>query len=135
MIIYVAGIISWKCESCSWWVEIYPKMGPICLIPGPNSTKFSRADRMDFIPLANPNMSEGSSLLRKMEWNYPSRALCLIASRTIFRTLQYLRKFRVCTTVTYLKADTYSEPSQRFKMDFFPKIVKNYKYFSKTLPS
>ena len=73
----VVGIISWKCEACSWWVEIYPQMGPIYLVPGPNSTKFRRADRMDFIPLANPNMFGGSNLLRKMGWNYPSGALCV----------------------------------------------------------
>ena len=66
LISFVVGIISWKCEACSWWVEIYPEMGPICLVPGPNSTKFRRADRMDFIPLANPNMFGGSNLLRKM---------------------------------------------------------------------
>ena len=32
---------------------------------------------MDFILLANPNMSGGSNLLRKMGWNYPSGTLCL----------------------------------------------------------
>ena len=36
-------------------------------------------------------------------------------------------------TLTYLKPDTYAEPSQRFKMEFFSKIVKNYNYFSKVL--
>ena len=33
----------------------------------------------------------------------------------------------------HVKTDTYSELSQRFKMDFFPKIVKNYNYFSKAI--
>ena len=78
LISFVVGIISWKCEACSWWVEIYPEMGPICLVPGPNSTKFRRADRMDFSPLANPNIFWGSNLLRKMRWNYPSGDLCLL---------------------------------------------------------
>ena len=32
-----------------------------------------------------------------------------------------------------LKPDTYSEPSQRFKTEFFAKIVKNYNYFFKAL--
>ena len=73
----ISFIISWKCEACSWWVEIYPEMGTIYLVLGPNSTKFRRADRMDFIPLANPNMFGGSNLLRKMGGNYPSGALCL----------------------------------------------------------
>ena len=31
-------------------------------------------------------------------------------------------------TLTYLKPTTYSEPSQRFKMEFFAKIVKSYNY-------
>ena len=52
-------------------------MRPICLVPGPNSTKFTRADRMDFSPLANPNIFKGSNFLRKMGWNYLSGALCL----------------------------------------------------------
>ena len=77
LISFAVGIISWKCEACSWWVEIHPEMGPICLVPGPNSTKFRRADWMDFSSLANPNIFGGSNLLRKMEWNYPSGALCL----------------------------------------------------------
>ena len=34
-------------------------------------------------------------------------------------------------TLIYLKPDTYSEPSQRFKIEFFAKIVKNYNFFSK----
>ena len=32
-------------------------------------------------------------------------------------------------TMVYLKPDTYSESSQRFKMDCFAKIVKGYNYF------
>ena len=62
LISFVVEIISWKCESCSWWVVIYPEMGPICLVPGANSTKFGRADRMDFSPLTNSNISGGSNL-------------------------------------------------------------------------
>ena len=77
LISFVVRIISWKCEACSWWVEIYPEMGLIYLVLGPNSTKFRRADRMDFIPLANPNMFGGPKLLRKMGWNYPSGALSI----------------------------------------------------------
>ena len=77
MIRFVVCMVSWKCEACSWRVEIYPKMDPICLVPGLNSTKFRRDDRMDFSPLANPNIFEGSNLLRKMVRNYLSGALCL----------------------------------------------------------
>ena len=32
-----------------------------------------------------------------------------------------------------IKTDTYAEPSQRFRMTFSAKIVKNYNYFSKVL--
>ena len=34
-------------------------------------------------------------------------------------------------TLTYLKRDTYSEPSQRFKTEFFTKVGKNYSFFPK----
>ena len=37
------------------------------------------------------------------------------------------------STLTYLKHDKYSESSQRLKMMFFAKIVKNYNYFCKVL--
>ena len=52
-------------------------------------------------------------------WNIQNPSI--IASRRIFRTL------------SYLKPDIYPEPSQRFKMAFFAKIVKNYNYFSRVL--
>ena len=52
-------------------------MDPIYLVLGPNSTKFRRAERMDFILLANLNMFGGSNLLRKMGGNYLPGALCL----------------------------------------------------------
>ena len=45
-------------------------------------------------------------------------------------TYDNLRIFR---TLTYFKPGTNAEPSQRFKMKFFAKIVKNYNYFSKAL--
>ena len=45
-----------------------------------------------------------------------------------------LRKiFKIFKTLTYLKPSTCSEPSQRIKIEFFAKIVKNYNYFSITL--
>ena len=37
----------------------------------------------------------------------------------------------VFRTLTYLKPDTYLEASQRFKTEFFAKIVKNYNFFPK----
>ena len=42
---------------------------------------------------------------------------------------------RTSRTLTYLKPDTYSEPSQRFKTELFAKIVKNYNHFSESVPS
>ena len=36
-------------------------------------------------------------------------------------------------TLTYLKPDICSEPSQRFEMECFSKITKSYNYFSKVL--
>ena len=39
----------------------------------------------------------------------------------------------ILTILEYLKSDTYSEPSQRFKMECFAKIVKCYTYFKKAL--
>ena len=58
---FVVGIITWKCEACSWWVEIFAEMGPTCLLPGPNSTRFRRSDQMDFSPFANTNMFGGQT--------------------------------------------------------------------------
>ena len=64
-------------------------------------------------------------------WNIQNPSLN--ASQRIFRTLPQLRKFMIFETLTYLKPNTYSEPSQKFTMDFFAKIVKNYIKFSKAL--
>ena len=75
---FVVTIISWKYEACSWWIEIYPEMSPICLVPGPSATKCRKADRMDFSHFENRTMFGGQNILRKMGWNYPSRALCLL---------------------------------------------------------
>ena len=49
----------------------------------------------------------------------------IIASRCIFRTFHMLKDLRIFRTVTYLKSGTYSEPSQKLKIAFFAKIVKN----------
>ena len=43
-------------------------------------------------------------------------------------------KLRILATLTYLKPDTHSEPSQRFNMEFFAKIVKSCNYFFKASP-
>ena len=39
----------------------------------------------------------------------------------------------ILRTLTHLKPDLYSQPSQKFKMECFAKIVKSYNYFSKEL--
>ena len=71
------------------------------------------------------------NLVYSEPWNIenPSK----IASWRIFKTLSHLRNLRIFRTLTYLKPDTYSEPSQWFKMGFFAKIVKNCNHFSKAL--
>ena len=40
---------------------------------------------------------------------------------------------KIFITLTYLKPVTYSESSQRFWMEFSPKIIKDYNYFPKAL--
>ena len=45
----------------------------------------------------------------------------------------FMKIYKYSLIRTYLKPDTYSEPSQRFEMECFAKIVKNYNYFSKAL--
>ena len=61
----------------------------------------------------------------------------------IFRTLPQLHpnaysescqineSLRIFRTLTYLKSDKYSKPSQKFKIEIFAKIVKKCNYFSK----
>ena len=50
---------------------------------------------MDFSPLASSNIFGGSNLLRKMGWNYPSGALCLLKNwkfhtlKTITQKVKY----------------------------------------------
>ena len=58
---FVVGVISCKCQAYGLWIEIYPEMGPIDLVPGPNSIKFRRADQMDFSALANLTYLEGQT--------------------------------------------------------------------------
>ena len=55
------------------------------------------------------------------------------ASQLIFRTLlcHIYENLRILRTLTYLKPDTYAEPSQKFKMKFFAKIVKSIDIFPK----
>ena len=67
------------------------------------------------------------------------------AETGIFKILEYsepdiysetcyiYENLRIFRTLTYLKSVTYSEPSQRFRMEYFAKIVKDYNHFSKAL--
>ena len=74
---------------------------------------------------------------------YSEPCATLTHAENIFEILGYLEPFHNCTPVLfmkilfrslrYLKPDTCSEPSQRFKIEFFAKIVKDYTYFSKAL--
>ena len=65
------------------------------------------------------NASIRRNLAYSESWNIQNPSI--IASRRIFRTL------------SYLKPDTYSKSSQRFKMQFFAKIVNVYNLFSTAL--
>ena len=58
------------------------------------------------------------------------RTLC---NACICRNLAYFRKFTNIQNSDIFKTRHNSEPSQRFKMEFFAKIIKNYNYFSKGL--
>ena len=40
---------------------------------------------------------------------------------------------RTFRALIYLKSETYSEPSKRFKMECFTKVVESYNYFHKVL--
>ena len=55
-------------------------------------------------------------------WNIQNPSI--VASRRILRTCRINKNLRISRTLTHLKCDTYSEPSQRFKIEFFAKINK-----------
>ena len=48
---------------------------------------------------------------------------------TKIRKPRYFDNPGIFRTLTYLKPYTYSEPSERFKMECFEKIVKSYNHF------
>ena len=64
-------------------------------------------------------------------WNIQNSLI--ITSRRILKTLPYLQKFSNIENSGIFKTDTYSEPSQIFKIGFLAKIVENYNCFSKAL--
>ena len=55
-----------------------------------------------------------------VEYSNPS----IFAYPCIFRILSN-ENFRIFRTLTYLNLDTYSELSQRFKIEFFAEIIEN----------
>ena len=61
-------------------------------------------------------------------WNIQNPSI--IISWRIFRNRQIYENLRIFRTLTYLKPDSCAELSQRFTMEFFAEIVKNYNYFS-----
>ena len=70
------------------------------------------------------------NLTYSKSWNIQNPSI--IISQHKSRTLSYLQNLmNVQNSDIFKKPDTYSEPSQSFKMKFFAKIVKNYTYFSK----
>ena len=57
----------------------------------------------------------------------------IIISGHVFKPCHIYENLQIFRTLTYLNPNTYGEPSERFKMESFAKIVKNYNYFSKML--
>ena len=64
-------------------------------------------------------------------WNIQNSFI--IASQRIFRILSYLRKFSNIQNSDIFKTRHIFRKSQRFEMEFFAKIVKNYNYISKAV--
>ena len=65
-------------------------------------------------------------------WNIQSPSI--ITYRRIFKKNGHINEnIRIFSSLTYLKPDTYSEPSQRFNIEFFAKIVRKHHYFSKVI--
>ena len=73
----------------------------------------------------------GRNLGYSESWNIQNRFI--IAYRRISRTLHINENLRIFRIPTYLKLDTCSKPSQRFRIEFFAKIDTKYNYFSKVL--
>ena len=71
------------------------------------------------------------NLAYSVSWNIQN--FSIIAFRSIQNPVKFTNNLRIFRTLTYLKPDTYSEPSQRFKMEFLVILVKNYNYFYEAL--
>ena len=69
-----------------------------------------------------------SGILGILEYSEPfHNCIPMPVQGPVILTKRILGIFR---TLTYLKPSTYLEPSQRFKIEFLAKIVKNLNYFS-----
>ena len=72
----------------------------------------------------------GSNILGILEYSEPFHNCTLTH---IQNPLILTKIYEYSWTLTHLKPGTYSEDSQRFKIELFAKIVKRYNYFSKML--
>ena len=77
-----------------------------------------------------------SGIFRTLRDSYTCRNIAYSESWNIHNSsiiASYLRKFSNIQNSDIFKTGTYSELSQRFKMEFFGKIDKSHNYFSKAL--
>ena len=115
---------------CFWW-NVYQSVlvpQPCCILsPG----IFRTVKRWPGIFRTLCNACIRRNLAYSESWNIQNSFI--IASQRIFRILSYLRKFSNIQNSDIFKTRHIFRKSQRFEMEFFAKIVKNYNYISKAL--
>ena len=121
---------------CFWWnvYQSVPVPQPCCILsPGIFRTVslFRTVKRWPGIFRTLCNACIRRNLAYSESWNIQNSFI--IASQRIFRILSYLRKFSNIQNSDIFKTRHIFRKSQRFEMEFFAKIVKNYNYISKAL--
>ena len=121
---------------CFWWnvYQSVPVPQPCCILsPGIFRTVslFRTVKRWPGIFRTLCNACIRRNLAYSESWNIQNSFI--IASQRIFRILSYLRKFSNIQNSDIFKIRHIFRKSQRFEMEFFAKIVKNYNYISKAL--
>ena len=120
-----------------FWLNVYqsvPVPQPCCILsPGIFRTVslFRTVKRWPGIFRTLCNACIRRNLAYSESWNIQNSFI--IASQRIFRILSYLRKFSNIQNSDIFKTRHIFRKSQRFEMEFFAKIVKNYNYISKAL--
>ena len=121
---------------CFWWnvYQSVPVPQPCCILsPGIFRTVslFRTVKRWPGIFRTLCNACIRRNLAYSESWNIQNSFI--IASQRIFRILSYLRKFSNIQNSDIFKTRHIFRKSQRFEMEFFAKIVKNYNYISKAV--